>query len=180
MHAQWRTEDETPPAQYTLTFDTHGGSAVAAITADAGTAVSKPADPTRSGYTFTGWFSAETGGTLYPWPHSLSANITMHAQWRAAGETPPTQNTRTIVSQRGSPAAAINPSEGTAVSKPADPSRSGYTFTGWFGAETGGTLYTWPHSLSANITMHAQWQDEGETPPAQYTLTFDSHGGSEV
>jgi uncharacterized repeat protein (TIGR02543 family) len=68
--------------RYTLSFESHGGSAVAAITADAGTAVSKPADPTRTDYAFTGWFSAASGGTLYPWPHTLSADITMHAQWR--------------------------------------------------------------------------------------------------
>jgi uncharacterized repeat protein (TIGR02543 family) len=180
MHAQWRAEGETPPAQYTLTFDSHGGSAAAAITADAGTAVSKPADPTRSGYTFTGWFSAETGGTLYPWPHTLTAGITMHAQWQTEGETPPVQYTLTFNSHGGSAAAAITADAGTAVSNPEDPTRSGYTVTGWFSAETGGTLYPWPHSLSASITMHAQWQAAGETPTAQYTLTFDSHGGSAV
>ncbi|MDR1353144.1 MAG: InlB B-repeat-containing protein, partial [Treponema sp.] len=74
---------QTPPAaQYTLTFNTHGGSAVAAISAAGGTQIAKPTDPTRSGFTFTGWFSAETGGTLYAWPHTLTANVTMHAQGR--------------------------------------------------------------------------------------------------
>jgi uncharacterized repeat protein (TIGR02543 family) len=70
------------PAQYTITFLTHGGSAVDEVTADAGTAVEEPAPPTKDGHTFTGWFSEETGGTMYTWPHTVSADITMHAQWQ--------------------------------------------------------------------------------------------------
>ena len=47
--AQWRIN------RYTVTFDTNGGSAVAPITQDYGTAITAPADPTRGGYTFMGW-----------------------------------------------------------------------------------------------------------------------------
>jgi uncharacterized repeat protein (TIGR02543 family) len=46
-----------------------------------GTVVNKPTDPTRTGYTFTGWFSAAFGGTRYTWPHTLTATVTLHAQW---------------------------------------------------------------------------------------------------
>ncbi len=41
--------------QYTITFDSAGGSAVSPITQDYGTAMTTPADPTRTGYTFAGW-----------------------------------------------------------------------------------------------------------------------------
>jgi uncharacterized repeat protein (TIGR02543 family) len=59
------------------------------ITADEGTAVAKPADPTREGYVFTGWYSAASGGILYTWPHALTASVTMHARWETAQAEPP-------------------------------------------------------------------------------------------
>ena len=61
--------------QYTITFDTAGGSAVASITQDYGTAIAAPADPTREGYTFIGWDKAI--------PTTMPAeNITLKAKWK--------------------------------------------------------------------------------------------------
>ena len=63
---------------YTLTFDTNGGSAIAPITQDYGTAITAPADPTKTGYTFAGWTPAI--------PTTMPAeNLTVTAQWRYNG-----------------------------------------------------------------------------------------------
>ena len=63
---------------YTLTFDTNGGSAIAPITQDYGTAITAPADPTKTGYTFAGWTPAI--------PATMPAeNMTIKAQWRYNG-----------------------------------------------------------------------------------------------
>jgi hypothetical protein len=75
--------DIIEPLRYTISFDSHGGSAVEPVTADESTPVAKPADPERDGLTFQGWFDAEVKGSLYSWPHTLSASVTMHAQWAA-------------------------------------------------------------------------------------------------
>ena len=67
--AQWRIN------QYTIAFDTDGGSAIAPITQDYGTQITAPADPTREGYTFIGWDKAI--------PATMPAeNITITAQWK--------------------------------------------------------------------------------------------------
>ena len=67
--AQWRIN------RYTVTFDTDGGSAVAPITQDYGTAITAPADPTREGYTFIGWDKAI--------PTTMPAeNMTITAKWK--------------------------------------------------------------------------------------------------
>ena len=67
--AQWEIN------QYTITFDTNGGSEIAPITQDYGTAITAPADPTREGYTFIGWDKAI--------PETMPAeNITLKARWK--------------------------------------------------------------------------------------------------
>ena len=69
LTAQWRIN------RYTVTFDTDGGSAVAPITQDYGTAITAPADPTREGYTFIGWDKAI--------PTTMPAeNMTITAKWK--------------------------------------------------------------------------------------------------
>lgn len=67
--AQWEIN------QYTITFDTNGGSEIAPITQDYGTAITAPADPTREGYTFMGWDQKI--------PNTMPAeNITLKARWK--------------------------------------------------------------------------------------------------
>ena len=69
LYPVWNTN------KYTITFDTAGGSEIAPITQDYGTAITAPADPTREGYTFIGWDKAI--------PTTMPAeNITLKAKWK--------------------------------------------------------------------------------------------------
>ena len=69
LYAKWAANT------YTITFDTAGGSEIAPITQDYGTAITAPADPTREGYTFIGWDKAI--------PTTMPAeNITLKARWK--------------------------------------------------------------------------------------------------
>ena len=74
---------------YTVAFDTSGGSAVAPVTVDAGSTVTKPADPTKSGYTFGGWYKDSTLQT--PWDFAndtVTADTTLYAKWTANPPAP--------------------------------------------------------------------------------------------
>ena len=69
LYPVWNTN------QYTITFDTNGGSEIAPITQDYGTQITSPADPTREGYTFIGW-DREIPTTM------PAENITLKARWK--------------------------------------------------------------------------------------------------
>lgn len=69
LYPVWNTN------KYTITFDTAGGSEIAPITQDYGTQIASPADPTRDGYTFTGW-DTEIPTTM------PAENITLKARWK--------------------------------------------------------------------------------------------------
>ena len=140
--------------QYTITFDSNGGSEVDAITQDYNTAVTPPAAPTKTGYTFAGWNQAV--------PTTIPAeNVTLIAQWTI------NQYTITFNTGGGSAVAAITQDYNTAVTAPAAPTKTGYTFKGW--------TPDVPTKIPAeNVTVTAQWQIN------QYTITFNTDGGTNV
>jgi uncharacterized repeat protein (TIGR02543 family) len=71
---------------YTVTFDTNGGSTVAAISGiSSGTAITLPAQPIKEGYTFGGWFTQENGsGTEFTAETLVVNDITVYAKWNGA------------------------------------------------------------------------------------------------
>ena len=125
--------------QYTITFDTNGGSKIAPITQDYGTKITAPADPTRKGYTFKGW-DKEIPKTM------PAENMTVKAQWEI------NQYTITFDTNGGSEIAPITQDYGTEITVPDNPTRKGYTFKGW-DKEI-------PETMPAeNITITARWKD---------------------
>ena len=133
VKAQWEIN------QYTITFDTNGGSEIAPITQDYGTEITAPDNPTRKGYTFKGWDKEI--------PETMPAeNITVKAQWEI------NQYTITFDTNGGSEIAPITQDYGTEITAPDNPTRKGYTFRGW-DKEI-------PKTMPAeNITITARWKD---------------------
>lgn len=69
-------------ANVTITFESNEGTAITAITAQPGLAITAPADPTRSGYTFAGWYSDSNLTQFATIPSTMpSASITLYAKW---------------------------------------------------------------------------------------------------
>ena len=133
VKAQWKIN------QYTIAFDTNGGSEIAPITQDYGTEITAPDNPTRKGYTFRGW-DKEIPKTM------PAENITVKAQWEI------NQYTITFDTNGGSEIAPITQDYGTEITAPDNPTRKGYTFKGW-DKEI-------PKTMPAeNITITARWKD---------------------
>ena len=148
LYAQWDIN------QYTITFDTDGGTAVDSITQDYGTAITAPAAPIKSGYTFAGW--------LPELPATMPADdLELKAQWTA------NEGAIVFVTGGGTAIDSITGHYGDPVTRPADPEREGYTFDGW-DTEIPETLN------EGTLTITAKWTVN------KYTITFDTDGGSKI
>ena len=112
-------------ANYTVTFDTDGGSNAAQQTVHYGDKAVKPADPTKSGYTFDGWYTEAEHNSEYKFDVPVKKNITLYAKWNV------NQYTITFDSNGGTAVDSITADYGTAITAPSDPTRTGYTFAGW-------------------------------------------------
>ena len=71
------------PDTITVSFNSNGGSAVANKSGDYGTAITKPTNPTKSGYIFEGWYRDVALTDAVVWPYTLVANETFYASWEA-------------------------------------------------------------------------------------------------
>lgn len=162
--------------EFTVKFDSQGGSAVDPQKVKNGSAVTF-LTPIRDGYEFLGWFTEEAGGTAlkeyYP-----TRNATLYAHWKVIGDTQDpgdddnnNNNTQkytvTFDSQGGSYVSPITNVKGTKITMPVSPTRDGYEFAGWFTSAEGGDKVTGV-VLKANVTLYAHWTKL----PMSYTITY--------
>ena len=112
LTAKWQVN------QYTITFKPENGGQDIVIKQDYGTAITAPANPTKTGYTFAGW--DKTIPTTMP-----AGNMTITAQWQV------NQYTITFKPENGGQDIVIKQDYGTAITAPANPTKTGYTFAGW-------------------------------------------------
>ena len=171
LKATWKRE-ETKPAEevkYTVKFDSNGGINVASQTVVKGNKVTKPANPTRSGYTFIEW---QLDGKAYNFNSTVTKNITLKATWKKIEETKPAEEVKYPVkfdSNGGSSVANQTIVKGNKVTKPADPTRSGYTFVGW---TLNGSSYDFNTPVNGDITLKANWKEV--VVAKTYTATIET------
>ena len=132
--------------QYTMTFDTKGGTAIAPVTKNYGEQISAPAAPTKTGHTFAGW--------NVTFPHTILNNITATAEWTV------NKYIITFDSVGGSPVDSMAYDYEAKITAPADPVKTGYNFKGWSPAL--------PETMPANnLPVSAVWEANN------YTITYD-------
>ena len=143
---------------YTVTFQSEGGSEVASqIRANA--PADQPADPTKEGYTFIGWYNGESE---WNFADAVATDLTLTAKWQL------NRYTITFKPENGGQDIVIKQDYGTAITAPANPTKTGYTFAGW-DKEIPATM------PAENMAITAQWTVN------QYTITFrPENGGQDI
>ena len=142
---------------YTVNFDPNGGTVTTkSKTVTYGETYGSLPTPTRTGYRFSGWYTAKTGGTKIASNTMVgnSAGSTLYAHWKANQYTVTFDSNGGTVSTK-SKKVTYNSTYGTLPI----PTRAGYTFDGWYTALTGGTKVTEDTvvTATANHTLYARW-----------------------
>ncbi len=119
LYAKWIAND------YTVTFNSNGGSAVESITLGCDTTISEPLQPTKLGYTFDGWYTDVELTNTYVFDVMGPQNLTLYAKWLV------NHYTITFDTKGGSIVNPINQAYGSPIVTPTHPTKEGYTFNGW-------------------------------------------------
>ena len=170
------------PATYTITFDANGGTLSGGSTVTSGTdgkLASLPNDPTRTGYTFLGWYTGKTGGTKVTKDTVFTRDTTVYAIWEAARGTAPVTYTVTFYPNKDDTTqvhAAKTTKTDHTIDWPSDPTKTNYIFKGWFDADN--KPYTVGAQFFADTSLYAQWEDNPDNPAKTFTITLDANGGA--
>ena len=158
LEAKWQIN------QYTITFDTDGGTQIPSITQDYGTAVEKPQDPVKEPekYVFSHW---ELDGEEYEFDTIPSKNITLIAKYKKI------KYSVTFNTNGGNDIEPIIIYYGTDT-KVDNPIKEGHTFIGWYYNNEEWSFKN--YQGEDDVVIDAKWQIN------QYTITFDTDGGTKV
>lgn len=168
LYAKWGKA----PVYYTVTFNSLGGSIVNDITnAQEGKQIAKPADPTRSGYKFLGWYTSETFAEETKWNFATSTvtgNLELFAMWELII---PEYTVKIYDGNDQNPEGVIY-QQGQKIAEPSTPYKEGHTFKGWYTTpnyETG-TEWNFNEPIMSNISLYAKFEIN------TYTVTFCGDG----
>ncbi|MBR6364966.1 MAG: InlB B-repeat-containing protein, partial [Lachnospiraceae bacterium] len=173
---------------FKVTFNANGGSTpTASKTGIYNSTYGTLPTPTRTGYTFAGWFTAASGGTKITASSKVTtaSNHTLYAHWTAK-TFKVTFNANGGSCSTASKTVTFGSTYGTLPT----PTRTGYTFAGWFTTTTGGTKITASSKVTtaSNHTLYAHWTAKkikvtlnpngGSVSPTSVTVTFGGTYGT--
>ncbi|MHB1314959.1 MAG: InlB B-repeat-containing protein [Christensenellales bacterium] len=164
LYAKW-----TLQTACTVTFDSQGGTAVASKTVKSNTAVRAPRSPLLTGYKFKGWYREPACVSTWNFRTKVTEDMTLYAKWA------PNTYKVTFKTQGGRPVAAKKALFDTTIPAPLAPTRTGYTFDGWYKEAV--CVNPWvfeTDKVLGNTSLYAKWIIN------IYTIAFDSRGGTPI
>ena len=168
--------------KYEVHFKLNNGEEDQMLFVEKGKRIPQPADPVREGYLFTGWYKDPTLLSMWDFAvETVNANIILYAGWRSEAEPEPPIIPEPEVIQyevvfeyyNGDPNLVILVDEGALIPKPADPSREGYTFTGWYKDVDGINKWNFEtDTVNMSIMLHAGWKDPNSGDDSELMSDF--------
>ncbi len=163
-----------------MSFDSEGGTAIQALEFPECSTLEEPANPTREGYIFKGW---TLNGEPFDFSQEVCGDVELKAVWE---EQKPEVKYITIYISLGdgSENSPVVIEEGTIPTKPSDPTRENYKFTGW---KYNGQPYNFDTPLPDGAVINATWEEvkkeepekpeEPEDDNQEFTVKFNLNGG---
>ena len=160
LDAEWEREEQN----YTVSFNSNGGTSFRSQTVVEGNRASNPGTPVRNGYVFKGWYY---NGREFDFNTKIYQDYTLVAEW----EREALDYTVSFNSNGGTSYRSQTVAEGNRAYNPGTPTRRGYVFRGWY---YNGREFDFTTRIYQNYTLVAEWERENQN----YTVSFDSNGGT--
>lgn len=145
---------EKPAVKYTVTFNSNGGSAVQAMSVAENETIVRPADPAKTGFAFEGWY--KDSGLTQKWnfdTDTVNQALTLYAKWTTSFYTVK------FVTNGGSAVTDQNVAHGSAITKPAAPTKQDRAFDGWYKDSGLNEAWDFESAITGPVTLYAKWGD---------------------
>ena len=131
-----------------------GSDKITLVKVEKGKTVSKPDDPTRTDYSFLGWFTDINGVTAYDFSKPVVQNTIIYAAWESS-----IVRVRFNYNYVGGPELySVDITSGSNVDMPATPEREHYSFNGWYtSADASGEKFDFDRPVTENLMLYASW-----------------------
>ncbi len=135
----------------TVTFNSNGGTSISVQSINSGATAAQPTNPTKTNYTFEGWYSDAALTTPFSFSTAITSNITLYAKFAIA------KSTVTFNSNGGTSISAQLINSGATATQPTNPTKTNFIFEGWYSDAALTTSFAFSTAITSNITLYAKF-----------------------
>lgn len=177
VYAKWSEDADVTLGQFTVTF-MNGTDYYYRQTVTEGDSISSPVEPVKEGYVFLGWYADAHLETLFDFSHTvIDSNTVIYSKWEADSS----YYTVYFSTGLGTSVASQTVKDGNYVVEPASPSRTGYSFGGWYLDSEYEEKFSFVNdAVTENITLYAKWDLIVNATLTGFVMDSDGYGLAEA